>query len=61
MPLVSPLNKARFLQMPLFSTAEMTKLFQIYRHNINPEDIPLDLQTKLMFETLNLVAMPPLS
>ena len=50
-PLISPFNKARFLQMPLFSTAEMTKLFQIYRRNINPEEIPLDLQTRIMFES----------
>jgi hypothetical protein len=50
-PLVSPFNKARFLQMPFFSIAEMTKLFERYRHNINPEEIPLDLQTRIMFES----------
>jgi hypothetical protein len=49
--LVSPFNKAQFLQMPMFSTAEMTHLFEIYRENINPEEIEFDLQSKIMFES----------
>lgn len=46
-----PLNKTRFKQIPFLSTAEMGKLFEAYQQNINPEGVPQDLQTKLMYES----------
>ena len=48
---ISPFNKAKFENMPLFNVTEMGKLFESYKLNANEDGVPSDLTGKIIKES----------
>ncbi len=49
--LISAFNKASFKKMPLFSTEEMDKLFDLYQSGLNNNGVPSDLRAEISKES----------